>query len=120
MSLPRANLTSSESSAWISAADAAVSFVTAVPVMMDGSASVEVVYTGLDAADGYIRLQASNSGDQTRARDLTISPSTLTTANSSILFNIEKIGYGYIHMVYDAGSNSTGSITARLTRKQTS
>jgi len=120
MSLPRTNLTSSESSAWVDAADAAVSFVTAVPVMMDGSASVEVVYTGLDAADGWVRLQASNSGDQTRARDLTISAATMTTANSSILFNINEIGYSYLHLVYDAGSNSAGSITARLTRKQTS
>ena len=120
MSLPRTNLTTSESTAWVKSAPADTSFVTAVPVLMDGKAAVEVVYAGLDAADAYVRIKASNSGDSTRARDLTTLAQTMTTANSSILFNVFDIGYSYLHLEYDAGSNTDGTITAHLSRKQTS
>ena len=120
MSLPRMNLTASENVAWVSSAQADTSFVTGVPVLMDDRAAIEIVYTGLDAADAWVKLQASNSGDATRARDLASDVITMTTANSSILFNVYQVGYGYIHLVYDAGSNTKGSVTARLTRKQKS
>ena len=120
MSLPRTNLTSTENQPWVNSVSAAASFVTAAPVLMDGSAAIEIVYSGVDGVDGWLRLQGSNSGDQTKAKDLTLAATTMTTAASSILFNVSQIGYGYIHLVYDAGSNTTGTITARLTRKQVS
>ena len=119
MSLPRANKTG-QGSLWVDSAPADTSFVTAAPLLMDGRAAVEVVYSGLDAADAYVRLWGSNSGDFTKARCLTDEAATLTTANSAILFNIFEIGYSYLHLEYDAGANTTGSIDADLARKQTS
>ena len=120
MSLPRTNLTNSTYTPWVNEADAAVSFVTAIPVLHDSAASVEVIYSGLDDVDGTVKLTGSNSGDYTRSRDLTYDVVTMTTANSSILFNVNQIGYGYIHLIYDAGGNTAGTITAHLVRKQTS
>ncbi len=116
MSLPRSN----EVTPWVNAAAADTSFVTGVPVLMDERAAIEVVYTGLDAADAYIQLKGSVSGEIAKARNLTDYASTLTTANSSILFNVGDIGYSWLHVVYDAGANTAGSITIDLTRKQKS
>ena len=119
MSIPRFNRTG-QGNLWVDSAPADTSFTTGIDVMIDGRAAVEVVYTGLDAADGYVRLLGSNSGDVLKARCLTGEPTTLTTANSSILFNVFEIGYNYLHLQYDAGANTAGSIDATLSRKQTS
>lgn len=113
MSLPRP-------SKWVDSAPAATSFTTAIPVLMDEMAGVEVVYSGLDAADAYVRLKASNSGDITRARNLTDFASTMVTTNSAILFNIFNAAYHYLHLEYDAGSNTDGAINVYLSRKQKS
>ena len=120
MSLPRTNLTSSENLAWVKSAAADTSFVASAAVLMDEAASVEVIYADLDAADAYVKLQGGNSGDYTRARDLRDYVTTMTTANSSILFNVSDVSFNYIYLVYDAGSNSKGTITAHLSRKQKS
>jgi len=112
--------TTGEGSKWVDSAPADTSFVTGVPVLMDEVAAVEVVYTGLDKADATVRMKAGNSNDATRARCLTVDPQTMTTANSSILFNISQMGYNYLYLEYDAGSNSAGAINAYLSRKQKS
>ena len=116
MAIPRAN-SQAEGTPWVNSAPADTTFSVDVPVMIDGMASVEVVYSGLDAADGSIRLKASNSRNSSTARNLTTDAYTLTTANSSIFFNIYGIGYNYLHAMYDPGSNSTGGITLYLARK---
>ena len=119
MSIPRFNKTG-EGNLWVNSAPADASFTTGIELLHDSNAAVEVVYTGLDAADATVRLKASNSNDVDRARNLTAAPSTLTTANSSYLFNIEEANYGYLHLVYDSGSNSAGSVYAYVVRKQRS
>jgi len=113
------NLTS-QGEPWVNGVDAATSFVASTAVLMDEAAGVEIIYSGLDAADAYVKLQGGNSADITRARDLTDFVTTMTTANSSILFNVSKIGFNYMYLVYDAGTNSKGTITAHLSRKQKS
>ena len=119
MSLPRINR-QDEGTPWVNSAPADTSFVTGVPVLMDTKASVEVIYSGLDAADATVWMKASNQNNSAAPRCLTPNPSTLTTANSSVLFNISQMGYSYLYLDYDAGSNTDGAITARLVRKETS
>ena len=119
MSIPRMNQ-ASQGSIWVDSAPAATSFTTAIAVLHDQRAGIEVIYSGLDAADAYVRLHASNSGDATRARRLTELPATLTTANSSVLFNVTEMGYNFIHLEYDAGANTAGAVDVYLSRKQTS
>jgi hypothetical protein len=111
--IPRPNV-------WVQSAAAASSFTTMVPVLNDYSASVQVVYKGLDAVDGCIRLKGSNDEVVANAQNLTDDPSTMTTATSSILFNIDRMGFGYLLAEYDAGSNSTGTVSLFLVRKQIS
>ena len=119
MSLPRTN-NQSQSPAWVNSAPADTSFVTGIAVLHEDRAAVEVIYTGLDAADATIRLKASNSNDINRARNLTDDVCTMTTANSSILFNIKEMGFTFLHAEYDAGSNTAGAVTVHLSRKQKS
>lgn len=119
MSLPRFNQ-SGQVSAWTSSAPADTSFVTAIPVINDANAAIEVVYKGLDAADAYMRLRASNSGDYLSATPLSETACTFTTAAGFSLFNVKDIGYAYIHAEYDAGSNTDGTVTLYVTRKQQS
>ena len=116
MSLPRSN----EQTPWVDSAPADTSFVTGIPVLMDGSAAIEVVYSGIDATNGNIRLKGSVSGEIAKARNLTDYASTFTATAAAFLFNVSDIGYSWIHVVYVAGSNTAGSVTVDLTRKQTS
>ena len=113
MSLPR-NIT------WVQSATAAASFTTSIAVEMDYSGSVQLVYKGLDATDATFRLQANNDEVITNSSNLTNTASTLTTAASSVLYNIDKIGFKFLVCEYDAGSNSAGTVSIFRVRKQVS
>ena len=113
MSLPREQK-------WVNSAAAGTSFTTSIQVLADYCGSVHCVCSGLDAADGWFRVKGDNSNDASNAENLTTDASTMTTASTGVLFNIDQIGYRYLVLEWDAESNTKGAINVYLTRKQRS
>ena len=74
-----------------------------------------ISWTGLDAADGAVKLQASI--DDTTYSDITGTSTTMATTPSSILLNITDAYYKYFRVVYTKNSVTTGTVTAKYTTK---
>jgi hypothetical protein len=91
-----------------------------MPMLMDRGAFVHVVYSGLDKTDGTFRLKAGADNNQANARNLTSQAVTMADVSSSFAFNIKNSGYHYLYAHYDNGTNTTGSVSVYLTRKQVS
>ena len=74
------------------------------------------VATGINAADGVIKLQGS--ADDSTYDDISGATYTLATnPNDQTAFNVSDAGYRYFRAVYTEGSNSAGTITSKYILK---
>lgn len=71
--------------------------------------SVQFVATGLDAADGVIKLQDSNDG--TNWNDITGATITVATGTSTNMLRYTAFTADKVRVVWTKNSNTTGTIT---------
>lgn len=71
--------------------------------------SVQFVATGLDAADGIIKLQDSNDG--TNFNDISGATITVAAGTSSNMIRYTAFTAEKIRVVWTKGSNTTGTIS---------
>lgn len=95
---------------------AAASYSTALEVQNYSNAAVQVIWSGVDATNGTIRCKASNRYT-TDFQNLSQYPITMVASAGNHMFNIYDIGYSYLQIYYDPGSNTAGTIDLVATRK---
>lgn len=78
--------------------------------MIYGFVSLQFVATGIDAADGVIKLQDSNDG--TNWNDITGATITVAAGTSSNMIRYTAFTGKYIRTNWAKGSNSAGTIAA--------
>lgn len=100
----------------VSAAPAAASFTTDIPVINFDNGAVQVVWSGVNGTASTFRLMGSaNNGVD--FSNLTASATTLNTTASSQLFAITDEGYTTIRCVYVAATSTVGSIDVWVNKK---
>lgn len=82
--------------------------LTSVPVPSGNLTTVQVFYSGLDAADGSIQFAQSLDGNNFDIIDG--SSGTLDNVKSSRTFNIVNLRTDHIMPIFTKGSNTTGTI----------
>ncbi len=97
--------------------DAAVSFTTQLEWTNHDSGAIQVVWSGINANNGTVRLRATVDGSSWC--NLTTDPTTLTVSSGNQVFNFTggDIGFESVQVVYVAASNTVGTITATANRK---
>lgn len=97
--------------------DAAVSFTTQLEWTNHDSGAIQVIWSGLNATNGTVRLRATVDGSSWD--NLTTDPKTLTVSSGNQIFNFTggDIGFENVQIVYAAGSNTVGTVTALANRK---
>lgn len=76
---------------------------------------VSFTWTGLNAADSVLKLQASVDG--TTFHDVPSATTTLVAASGSGFYHVTDAYYHYFRLNYAHGTNTAGSITAKYTVK---
>ena len=94
---------------------AGATYTTSFEVLNYNQCAVQVVWSGLDTAVGTVRLKASNDG--TNWENLTTFPYTMASATDNHIYNMYSIGYAFMQVVYNAVSNTTGTIAIKTVRK---
>lgn len=95
--------------------NAATSYTTSFEVLNYNQCAVQVIWSALDTSTGTVRLQASNDGSN--YQNLTTSPITMTAGASNHMFNMYAIGYAFMAVYYDPGSNTAGTLNIKTVRK---
>lgn len=93
----------------VSAVSAPRSFTTLIPQFINNdNGAIQVIWTNLTHANATFKLKATLDG--TNFSDLLSTFVTLVSGSSSALYNFTDAGYATVQAVYDAGSNTTGTI----------
>lgn len=91
------------------------SYTTSFEVLNYNQCAVQVIWSGLNATNGSVRLLASNDG--VNYQNLTTNATTMVSATDNHIFNMYSIGYGEMRVYYSPGSNTTGLINIKTLRK---
>lgn len=99
----------------VSGVSAGSDFSANTVVLHHGKYSVQVVWSGIDTNTGSLKIGSSN--DYNNYSDL-CAPQTMACGSTSIIFREQECNYASVNVVYDANSNTTGTLDVWVVRKQ--
>jgi hypothetical protein len=101
----------------VSGVSASASFTTDVVWGNHLYGAFQVSWASHNLGNAYAKLQTTVDG--TNYQDISGTVQTFTSGSSSIVYRLTDIGEPTVRFVYDAGTNTAGTVSVWLTQKGT-